>query len=1136
MEQVIGRIEKVYFSDESTDFYIFGARNPSGSGRPFKVKGHFFNIRVLQGVEFLAKGMWEHHPKYGASFTAEESHPHFGTQQGKDNYILSILKSCGHKEAYQIFKHLGSDAIEKIHDKPELLLDIPDINQTLKTALHSEWQMAMNYGNVAQELLSLGIQANQIKNIYTLLGEDAIEMIKDNPYLLALVEGIQFSVADSIALKMGFAPDSSYRIASILEYLLEISARSRGHLYLKKSNLLEYLNRLPSKENVYPYGRPLTTQDLEEALEDRIEKCRVVVDNDCVYLKDNHYREVECASKLSEILSTNTLGMDVKKFITDYERIHHITFSLEQAEALRKLNESKVLLLTGHPGTGKTLTTKAMVTLLHKAEKTFQLLSPTGIAAKRLESVTGHKASTIHRALKYKGFGEWEHNSTNKLATQAVIVDEVSMIDQHVFYRLLDALPHDVILILVGDPAQLPSVGAGNVLHELIRSNCIPRVHLNKIFRQESASDIVINAHNINSGEPLELNDPADPNTDFKVFTQDSDTQIQRSIVALTKKLFSLPDPPSFQVLSPRYKGKLGVNALNEIIKETLNPPSQNKVEVTLGMKKFREEDRIMVIENNYNLDVYNGEVGKIYFIDKKKQIIRVKLFDEFDSRIVDIDFATSKDMLILSYAVTIHKCLHPDTWVETEKGVQRIRDISDTGFIATPDGMKPYHNKVTNIQQDTVKFQTVAHGFNFEATPEHLFEVFQANSFKPVPASMIQKGEWIMFSKGFAQDTGIIPNIPSYQDNTDLLLTEDMAEFLGAYQLYLVYSSFDSRFCDIRPSTYVILKKGLDRFFNIDINDYEVTPHGLLKFSIDDESFKAWTKDIGFNEKEIIPNLIGQSSLSLQKAFVRGIFSGLDFQSVNETVSIPFKARKPASDLQYMLLRLGVLSEVVIMSNSSIALDIRSHHVLEFDSIIGFNDDVKKKLTSSFDRDITELVPINEQQLNEILDIFPHLLRDQNNQLTRISADAIKDSVFPKNLLTFMQKELAKSGISIPWINFVLDKSLVFDRIKKIEQSKSITTCVNVPEGNKFLQNGIHGWNCQGQEFDAVIFPFHNQFSMQLQRNLLYTAVTRAKKKVYTFGQITAFDRAIRNNEVANRNTNFAKRLVENTTKHQKV
>jgi exodeoxyribonuclease V alpha subunit len=345
------------------------------------------------------------------------------------------------------------------------------------------------------------------------------------------------------------------------------------------------------------------------------------------------------------------LDVDYKGFLDSYETLRQIKLSEAQQDAVEKLVNNRVLVLTGGPGTGKTTVTRAFVELFERAGVTYSLMAPTGIAAKRMASVTGRPAATIHRTFRYNG-ETWGYHSFNKYPIGAVIIDECSMVDQELFFRTLDALEEGTILVLVGDDAQLPSVGPGNVLRELVRCPSIPTVRLTQIFRQAQQSEIILNSHRINRGDSIVV---GDDDSDFRFVPILEETKILDLVVMMAQKLKGRDE--NFQVLSPKHEGTVGVINLNDKLREVLNPPATGKKEVTMGTLRFREGDRLMVIKNDYTLGIYNGDMGKLIAIRSDSFTVRIHGIGEGG---IDVQVEIPRNDVVLklrlAYAITVHK------------------------------------------------------------------------------------------------------------------------------------------------------------------------------------------------------------------------------------------------------------------------------------------------------------------------------------------------------------------------------------------------------------------------------------------------------------------------------------------------
>ena len=659
MAHLRGTVKRIIFNSEESSFFIFTMEDRDDGNRTKKAKGNFLLDQPHPGAELTLEGMWED-TKYGPTFKVEKSTPaDLTTSEGIRKYLIGHVKSVGKVTAKRLVDHFGTDTLDVLSNHPERLDEVQNLNKTQRANLAEEWSKFNEYRDIAIHLLEWDLPPGVVKRTYKQWGSDTLETVQENPYILMEIRGVGFVMADRVALKLGVAPDSVFRIGACIEYALKSSSNGPGHLYMEASELINQVHYLIRRNEITGFGRKLTTEDVRGALKSLIERDRIVTDKGKIYLKPLHWYEEQSAKLLSEFMGApKWTETDIVEFISEYERTHKIQFSEEQREAIELLEDNKVVLVTGLPGTGKTTVTKAIVKLFKEKGVSYQLMSPTGIAAKRLSNVVGDAAATIHRTLGYRGEGQqWVYNANNLLPVDAVIVDEVSMVDQHVMYRLLSSIRKNATLVFVGDHAQLPSVGAGNVLHELIRSERVARANLTQIFRQEEASDIIINAHRINSGQDPQVKDPSDTSADFRFIPMDDDESILKGILSIVGKIQEKADREStFQVLSPRWKSDLGVSNLNERIRDMLNPKThQRQVKVKNGMV-FREGDRVIVTSNDYERGVYNGEIGTVLEINSKDKEIRVRIRDFGKSKVVPITYGEAPDMLNLAFCITIHK------------------------------------------------------------------------------------------------------------------------------------------------------------------------------------------------------------------------------------------------------------------------------------------------------------------------------------------------------------------------------------------------------------------------------------------------------------------------------------------------
>jgi exodeoxyribonuclease V alpha subunit len=492
-----------------------------------------------------------------------------------------------------------------------------------------------------------------IAGVFHRLGLNAVELLAENPYRLVEVDGCSFQMADVVARGRGIEAADPRRLAAAVLWTMREQTR-QGHLFLRPVDITVAISDLVDRSGVPPFAAMV---DLMQAVGDAVsgleERAEVTVDEVGVYLPEMHTYERAAARMLKEAMNTPVaLGVDPETFLGEYEKVNSIELSNLQREAVTKLATSRVLVVTGAPGTGKTTLIKAFVHLFRALKFSHLLTAPTGIAAKRLAHVTDTDASTVHRALKYDGFG-WQHNHENKLRVDAVIVDELSMVDQELFFRLLDALEPTTMLVLVGDDAQLPSVGPGNVLRELIASPSIPTLRLAHVFRQAEGSDIVLAAHRIRRGaSPLGL--PPKEDSEFRFIPCSNEETIATLIVQMAGKLKARD--ANFQVMSPMYEGDVGVDSLNSKLRDALNPDVGQKACELFGGLNLRVGDRVMVIRNDYKLNVYNGDIGKLVGIHPDHLTVRIHGIGSHPDASVEFSMDAAPGMLRLAYAVTVHK------------------------------------------------------------------------------------------------------------------------------------------------------------------------------------------------------------------------------------------------------------------------------------------------------------------------------------------------------------------------------------------------------------------------------------------------------------------------------------------------
>ena len=671
MEQIKGYIDHIIFQNSDNGYAVLSFIS---EGEEVICVGSFRHVEAGETLEIT--GDFVDHPVYGRQMKAES----FCVVPPDDcismeRYLSSgAIKGIGEALAARIVKAFKEDTFRIIEEEPERLSEVKGISE--KKAREIALQMAekRDMREAFVFLQQYGISNTLAIKIYHQYGMNLYGIMKENPYRLAEdITGVGFKIADEIAAKIGIHTDSDYRIRSGILYAL-MQASGEGHVYLPMELLAERAAMLLglSREAILPQ---IDNLDMDKKLVIKLKG-----DERRVYASSYYYAELKCARMLHDLnisITEDILPSEEKKvegLFAAMEKEQGIVLDELQKKAVMESVKNGIMILSGGPGTGKTTTINTIIRYFEMEGMDILLAAPTGRAAKRMTETTGFEARTIHRLLEINGSldesrgARFERNGENPLEADVIIIDEMSMVDIHLFQSLLDAVSVGTRLIMVGDRNQLPSVGPGQVLQDLIDSGCFSVVVLKKIFRQAQESDIVVNAHKINEGKSIEMNNKS---KDFFVLERNDVNVIYKHMIQLIRE--KLPPyveakPYDIQVLTPMRKGNLGVETLNEILQKYLNPPAPDKKEHMSGERLFREGDKVMQIKNNYQITwevlsrygipvdkgmgIFNGDMGVIREINETAQTLRVE-YDE--QRQVEYPFV-QLDEIELAYAITIHK------------------------------------------------------------------------------------------------------------------------------------------------------------------------------------------------------------------------------------------------------------------------------------------------------------------------------------------------------------------------------------------------------------------------------------------------------------------------------------------------
>ncbi len=632
-------IKSVLFQNEENGYTILNVENEA-SGKGEIVIANMGE--VICGMSLHMTGDYQVNPKYGMQFVATEWEEKSPTSlKGIEQYLASgLIRGIGPIFAKKIVQKFGTFTFDILNNNPEELLTIPGLGQKKYDSICEEWKKHTVIRDIMIFLKKYDIKTGLIFKIYKRYKDEAISIIKDNPYILAdEIEGIGFRTADNIAINMGYDLESPKRIACGIKYEMN-EWSDEGDVFSYKDDL------------VYEASRLLEIDDeiVGSTIEEMISDGRLIEDNDRVYLPYLYQAEKRVADKILKMNSLAVFQACSQTSIEELEKKTGYTYEPEQRDAILDVVRNRVMILTGGPGTGKTTTTKGMIEMLLSMRRNIALAAPTGKAAKRMSELTGHEAKTIHRLLEFNPETGFCYNEYNYLPFDAILVDEASMINILLMDSLMQAINPESKVIFIGDIDQLPCIGPGNVLKDMINSGVLPVVKLNKIFRQAQDSGIIVNAHRIKDGEDMIIRNQKD--SDFFVL-DDIDNTLEDTVELVRDRLpkaYGIK-PQDIQVLTPMKKNNVGVINLNTELQKCLNPPSPMKKDMKHGGLVFREGDKVIQNENDYDKGVFNGESGTITSIIPELKIVSI----DFDGRVVNYEF-NEMDEVLLSYAMTIHK------------------------------------------------------------------------------------------------------------------------------------------------------------------------------------------------------------------------------------------------------------------------------------------------------------------------------------------------------------------------------------------------------------------------------------------------------------------------------------------------
>lgn len=1117
-----------------------------------KFVGNIPGNSVREGDEYKFSGKWVTNPKFGKQFKFDDAEVVLpDSRAGVIAYFCSDhFYGIGPVAAGKIVDALGEDALEKLKNNPDAAFSVPGITGKQAKEIAAKMREHSTVGDLISLICGDGVSTNLAARIHARYGgEEALKLVKNNPYqLIQDLNGVGFKIADRIARITGVEPNSPFRVEAAIRHVL-YEAQNEGHVALTAAEVNHTVLELLGPDCGV---QPVDVGRIGASMVACEELYREKESNNLVYLVGMHRAEVSVAKKI-RFLSEGGTGtgvqvnvdeadaaieqddlINIESMVDDVAAKSGIQYAPEQHQAIVTALTSNFSVITGGPGTGKSTITNAIVDIyqdLNPRDEIY-LASPTGRAAKRLSEATGYEAKTIHRLLRYNPLlGGFTHNEYEPLPGPGLlIVDEFSMCDIELADSLFRAIPDDIKVVLVGDIDQLPSVGPGSVLRDVISSSVVPVTRLKYVYRQGKESTIAWLADKIRNGEKVNLERLTQKSienglNDFEFILAEDPSDAAVAIEKLVGELTEAGhDAMYFQVLTPlKSKGAAGADYLNKMIQRSINPPDEAKQELQYNATTYRLGDKIMVVKNNYHKGVFNGDLGIVVGLQRNKD--GTGLYADIDGRPV---WFGMDDMceITLAYAYTIHKCVALDTLIETDHGLQRIGDAIN-GFVATIDGVKEYVRTPNQPEQQMLRIIT-EDGYQVTVTPDHGLDAWDGQQYRRFEAQELRVGNWLQIGLGVRLEPSEIPLLPEPTSgdireqifDVPRLLTTSAAEFIGlivadgtvfhgGFRLAKRHKEVVDRFCYLCNVLFGVEPKRWTR--------------GNAHFGEVSSTFLSrWIIGIGgmSPNQKAVPNCILAGHSEHHKAFLRGLFedAAVNLRTSNSDFvdHIDFCTCKEslAADVQVMLARLGIVANHVrnVGPYNHSKLYIYGKYAQIFGKTIGFISHEKQKriaLQAGCQKLFT--IPVTRNEAEEIYQLNDSVFTysDLGNARTRGHISRHKFNVL----------------INVPeWLK---ERALNHHtRIASIEKIIAKSTCLNVPDGHRFLQNAISGWNSQGGEFPLAIVVCLRSHYIMLQRNLIYTAITRAKQKLIVVGQQSAWDVAIKNNKIIKRNSLLAERL----------